>query len=596
MLAQMSARSFGVAATAILLLAALLRFDALGSGLPNPRTRPDELPVVQEMARPARGDFALQMVIYPNAYVYASWLWVEAGLRVAPLVGVEPPGGFQKTLLLAPEDIFWLGRSLSAFAGTAAVLLVLLLARREWGREAGLAAGLLLATCFLHARDSHALKPDALLSFTVLLSLAASAALAERRSASRVAWAGVAFGLAMATKYTGILMAAPLYAAGVMASPARGWRRALPWPALVAGGVGAAVFALTSPQLVFHGPLFELIRSMAGIVLPGLFPNTPDASLVGAGLHPDALSVPPGVDLGAYADRSWYHGLVFHTTFTLWYGVGALATLLAPFAVAWGIARRRALPVLASVACIVHFVVMGLTPAVTARYLTPMLPMLLLLEAGLLAAAARRLVPGRPALALAVATLVVAAQPLAAIVGHNRIASRTDTRVLATRWMEAHLPPGSRIAVAGSVLMPYGQPVPPPGMRVVTNRLEPDALEAARVDVVVVHDHPLYFSTVDPAALAALSGRLRVLADFDPREGVGDGPEPVFEGTDAYYIPFHGFDRVTRPGPHITLYAFQPKTGDAAPETGAGGAPAAGTAAAADPTATVATEEKRGSE
>ena len=42
----MSARAFGVSVVAIVLVAAALRFDALGAGLPNQRTRPDEQPVV----------------------------------------------------------------------------------------------------------------------------------------------------------------------------------------------------------------------------------------------------------------------------------------------------------------------------------------------------------------------------------------------------------------------------------------------------------------------------------------------------------------------------------------------------------------------
>ena len=128
----MSARAFGIAAVAIVVVAAALRFDALGVGLPNQRTRPDEQPVVLEMARPARGDFALQMLVYPNAYVYATWLWVEAGLAIGPVLGFDVPGGYQKTLIRAPEQIYRIGRAMSATAGALAVLLVIGMARREW--------------------------------------------------------------------------------------------------------------------------------------------------------------------------------------------------------------------------------------------------------------------------------------------------------------------------------------------------------------------------------------------------------------------------------------------------------------------------------
>jgi hypothetical protein len=542
---------------AIVLVAAALRFDALGVGLPNQRTRPDEQPVVIEMARAARGDLALQMLVYPNAYVYAAWLWVEAGLVIGPAFGLDVPGGYQKTLIRAPEQIYWIGRAMSATAGTFAVLLVVLMARREWGAEAALAAGLLVATCFLHARDSHALKPDALLSLTVLVALAGAVRLAERPALGSILAAGAGLGLAMATKYTGILMLVPLYVAGAMGGGRQGWRRLLPWPAIAAGVVAAVVFALTSPHLVFRGPLLDWSRTLLGVVLPDLFP-LPEDSLMRA-VDPGLLEpVPPGVDLASYANRRWYHGFVFHTTFSLWYGIGALATLLSPFAIAWGFARRKPLPVLAAVACTAQFAVMALTPAVTARYLTQMLPMLLLLEAGLLAWLARRLGSPWQRPALAILVILVAAQPLLSILGHNRIASEKDTRVLATEWLASNVEPHSGLAFAGSVLMPYGQPEPPKGTRIVARGLDGEKLAAAGVDYLITHEHSLYFSTLDDTALAKLAPRLTLLAEFDPAASP-DAPPAVFEETDAYYIPFHGFDRVSRPGPLVRIYAFAEK-------------------------------------
>ena len=536
---------------AIVLVAAALRFDALGAGLPNQRTRPDEQPVVLEMARPARGDFTLQMVVYPNAYVYATWLWVEAGLVIGPVFGLDVPGGYQKTLIRAPEQIYRIGRAMSATAGALAVLLVIGMARREWGAEAALAAGLLVATCFLHARDSHALKPDALLSLTVLFALAGAVRLAERPSPGNILVAGTALGLAMATKYTGILMGVPLYVAGWMGGGRAGWRRLLPGPAIVAGVVAAAVFALTSPHLVFGGPLLGWSRTLLGLVLPDLFPLAAESPI-----NPVLLgSVPPGVDLAEYATRRWYHGIVFHTTFSLWYGIGGLASLLSPFAVAWGLAQRKPLPVLAAVACAVQFTVMGLTPAVAARYLIPMLPMLLLLEAGLLAWLARRLPLAWRRWTLGMLVTLVAAQPLLATLGHNRIASEKDTRVLATEWLASHVGPHANLAFAGSVLMPYGQPEPPKGAKVVARDLDEAKLTAAGTDYLITHEHSLYFSTLDEAALAKLAPRLTLLTEFDPAASP-DSPTAVFEQTDAYYIPVHGFDRVSRPGPLVRIYAF----------------------------------------
>lgn len=46
-----------------------------------------------------------------------------------------------------------------------------------------------------------------------------------------------------------------------------------------------------------------------------------------------------------------------------------------------------------------------------------------------------------------------------------------------------------------------------------------------------------------------------LLAEFDPAASA-DAPLAVFEENDAYYIPVHGFDRVSRPGPLVRIYAF----------------------------------------
>lgn len=545
-----------LAAVCVVLLAAMLRFWAIDSGLPNQRTRPDELPVVLEMARPARGDFSLEITVYPSAYIYASWLWVEAGLRVAPLFGVEPPGGVQKTLLREPELLFLLGRTASAFAGTLAVLLVLWVARREVGWGAALAGGMFAACCLLHVRDSHALKPDAFLSVATLLALAAMVPLARAASVKRGVLAGAAVGLAMACKFPGVLMLVPLYTAAVMGSQASGWQRLLPKEAVVGGLAALALFSATSPYLVFGGELFSKAQFIVQMIFPAIFgdPSTTRAAAPGI----ENFRPPDALGLASYGARAWWTTFAYHFQFSLWYGMGSLGTLLAPIAIAWGFASKRPLLVLASLTCVVHYAVVGLSPALTSRYITSFMPVLALLLGAVLARIAVGLSKRHRALVLAALTCAFVAQPLMASIGHDRVAAETDTRVLAQQWLGAHAAKGDRVTFMGDVLMPYGRPMPPRGVRGVLVEATPEALVEADVAWVVTHDHVLYYSSVITAEFDVIAPYLSLRAEFDPSatDSTNEKGRAVFEENDAYYVPVAGFSGVLRPGPHIRIYAF----------------------------------------
>src|SRR5439155_594794 len=214
----------------------------------------------------------------------------------------------------------------------------------------------------------------------------------------------------------------------------------------------------------------------------------------------------------------WWGGFAYHAGFSLRYGAGLVPTLLAPVAVAWGAASRRRLLVLAAVFAVAYSAVVGISPVNQARYMTPLLPVLALLEGGLLGTVLAR----RPLVLLA-AALVLVAEPLASAVAHDRIASRTDTRVLATRWMGEHLPRGAQVEIVGTRLWVYGVPQMPPGIEARHAVPEPGALAAAGIGYVLTHDHPLPFSHVDPEVMEGLADHVRLLKDFNPFVGDGAG-------------------------------------------------------------------------
>lgn len=534
--------AFRTTALAIVLAAGVLRFWALDAGLPHLRTRPDEELVLNHTLGPAQGNPDLRWAVYPNAYVYLCWAWGEVGLRLGQLLGQLPPGSYLDILRAAPDRLLLVERTLSALAGTVTVAALMAVARPAIGRGGALSAGVLLATSFLHARDSHALKPEALFALGTVGALAASVPLARAATVGRGALAGLAVGAAMAMKYPAVLLLGPVYVAAVMGTSSRGVRRLLPGPAVVAGLVAAAVFVGTSPYMVLDPSARAFLDYLFRRLFPQLFPLSPgqEAALATA---PESM-------------RHWTDGFVYHSTFSLRYGAGVLATLLLPVAVVWGFAAGPLVLRLAAVLTVVYFVVTSASPVNLARYMTPLLPVAALLEGGLLAGLARRGERLAGIAFLTLGTLALAAEPLWRTVAFDRLAARADTRNLATDWLAANVAPGSVVAVAGARIWLYGVPRLPPGIKIGPNATDADTIARSGAEYLLTHDHPLFASRIDAEAIARLAPRLELLADFDPFTP-GGRDVAVFETEDAYYIPFDRFDAVVRPGPHIRIYRFR---------------------------------------
>src|SRR5207248_3775265 len=81
------------------------------------------------------------------------------------------------------------------------------------------------------------------------------------------------------------------------------------------------------------------------------------------------------------------------------------------------------------------------------RFAIPLLPACCLLAAFGACELADRLRPARRQAGLAALLAAALAQPLTNDLLHNRILMETDTRILASEWVQANLPRGSRLKV-----------------------------------------------------------------------------------------------------------------------------------------------------
>ena len=526
-------------------LAAVLRFWALDTGLPHLLTRPDEEVVLVQSRVPASGSLDLshdvyQYSVYSSAYVLASWAWAEGAHRALQGMGASPPGDYLTTLDREPWRILLALRSLSAFAGVAAVAALMAFARREMGNAASLVAGLLLATSLLHVRESHFAKPDALLALGVVIALGLMAPLARGSSWLRALAVGVAIGLTMTFKYPAILLLPAAWGACVSGSDARGWRRLVPSHGFVVLAGAAVAFVASNPDALLNEQTRAHVLTIVGVVFPSLFPGqsaeAPEAVRQAASHR--------GLGGGVIAGLTFYYG------FALRWGSGLLALVVVPAGLVWGLVSRNALASCAAVYALVSVLVLSLSPALLTRYLTPVLPALCLVVGGLVVWATQWLPRGR-GWVVGVLACVLAAEPLGYAVAFDRLIDRTDTRVLAARWFEDRGVSG-KVATVGTVFWGWGEPQISLPAKVVRVEPTPEALAAAGVDWIVAHDHEVFSSSVDPRVLGALVPEFE-LAHRIPAFS-GDREDAVYDAQDAFYVPVTGFGVVERPGPDIRIY------------------------------------------
>jgi hypothetical protein len=260
------------------------------------------------------------------------------------------------------------------------------LGRRAYGETAGAVAAAVTAVCTIHVAYSREAVTD------VPLALGVGAALALMVS-GRIELAGIAAGLATGFKYPGVFLVVPLAVAAWGS-----WRRLA-----TAGALMAAAFLASSPFVLVH-------RSQAW--------------------H-EAFRVQ------RLARKGWLgfehdHSAPIAFVDRLWHGLGP-ALIVCVIGLAIALVRRRRTDLVLVSFVLVYFADLVTLRAHFDRYTLPLVPPL--------AALAGRL------RALAPVTLLLLVVPLTWTVRQDKRLTRTDTRVVAARWIASHVPEGTRAAV-----------------------------------------------------------------------------------------------------------------------------------------------------
>ena len=510
----------------VVLGGAALRFWSLDYGFPHALAHPDESRVAHTALQFVAASLNPGFFNYPTLFMY-----VVGAMDAAWCAGVVWSGRFPSISACATswpetwEPFFMTGRLVSAVAGTASIVLVFHLARRASGRTAGLVAAVLLAVTFLHVRDSHFGVTDvsmtALLLAAVLLLLRAHAGPRPRAFAI----AGLVAGLAMSTKYNAALLVVP---AVISQAIALGDTRRLDWRLPAFGAAMVAGFLMGTPYA-----LVDPLRFWA------------DAS--SEARH---LEVGHVIDLGI--------GWRYHFAVTLWYGLTwpLLAAAVAGAVVLWVQAPARAALLLSFP--LAYYAVAGRGHTVFVRYMVPVVPFACVAASCLVSYLGRLAGPraGRlpPAIVAAVLAAGLASVPLWQSIQLDRLLGRTDTRVLASAWIQANVPAGSTIYLSGSH---YGRPElatqgTDNGYRMF--KFDPAKgvfAEGTLPEWIVIQESALRLYSGIPDTLRDVLRGYQLRQAF---RGVDLDTWHVFDQQDAFYVPLAGFAGVSRPGPNLFVY------------------------------------------
>ncbi|MGC4087996.1 MAG: glycosyltransferase family 39 protein [Polyangiaceae bacterium] len=451
------------------------------------------------------------MLFYSNALVELIYYGFARALgKVSSFADIKPPfepvWGVGYTESVAP---FLLGRLLSVAASVVTVALCYSIARRLTGRRRdGAFAALLVAVSPVNVLNSRYISPDALTTVFVTAVVFYAVAIFREGKLRDYCLAGVAIGLAAAFKYNGVVAAVAVVAAH-FARP--GLRRELVglWRPSLTGLVSALTFAVCNPYMFFDYATFRRDLVFAS--------NIYAHGQMGAARN----------SLGFYCD--WL------------LNVEGPASLLAGLFVIMAVVRRSRAWLFMSVFPLVYLGFISRHSINNDRTLLPMTPVVCVMGAlaffalfDLAVGLARG--PHLRRLALAVALGLAAwlvGKPLLRTIDWSLPIGRPDAVDEAREWIDANLPPGTRIA-----LEPY-TPCADPARFVVsgfsTLSAKPPAFYAHRFDYLVISPFT-YQSYIDEGRTRNVLGYKALFAAFEQIKGFppGEGGIRVFKTNQSH--------------------------------------------------------------
>jgi 4-amino-4-deoxy-L-arabinose transferase-like glycosyltransferase len=519
---------------AILALGTYLRLHGISFGLPD-KFRPDEEYNVSRAVGFQTGNLNPAFFVYPTLYMYVlGVVYFLCGLvgQAVGLIDQGDVGAFFAQHLYGPAHL--IARLVTALLGVLGVYAVYLLGRRLAGESVGLLASFITACSFVLVRESHYATNDIPMAVSLTVALFFVLGIFQTAQTKEYFWAGLWAGLASSTKYTAIVLGAPIAVAHFLRAAAYREsvlsRERVAKLSLCAAAMTGA-FLLGSPYV-----LLDLKRFLADweYQLPFLQHG-----------------------VGVEMDYGWR----WLFQFALRYGMGEWLTFAVVAASLWAAIRclrsrgRESEGLILASLLLVSGLIFIRSKWLFLRYVAVMVPAAAVLVADGIDRIARH-APKRVAPVIVVALVaLLTLEPLTRSIKHNQLLVKTDTRTLAEEWIREHIPNPSKIAA--DVRFFYAKPQLRRGYEYVAF----DSLsnpENQSVRWALVDEHPIrYFSPQPmPQAVETLEARGELAVEFSPFSGTGS-EVPVFDVQDAFYVPVAGFSAVERPGSIVRIYKLK---------------------------------------
>ncbi|MBI2566270.1 MAG: glycosyltransferase family 39 protein [Candidatus Schekmanbacteria bacterium] len=400
----------------VIAVAAGLRFFGLGHGI---SFHPDERHIVMVTQGLHWGDMSPRFFAYGSFPMYLLWALAQVLGRAHGYLG-----GY--------DGMFWIGRVVSALAGTLTVAMTYRLAREcGYRSKVALVAAAILAANVFHIQLSHFYAVDVLLTALTTAALLAILRTISADGTWRMLVAAFFVGTATATKVSALALLAPL---GVAWLGARARSRAW-WSPTAIGRLGlglvaiAAVFLVFEPYAALDYATFRANMREQGNMAWGR--SEPVYVIQYAGTAPYLYPLQQILEYTV----GWPAGLAMLLG-TLWVGGRALR----------GQARAEHLVLLAWV--IPTFVLVGAFQVKFPRYLLPLYPCLAVFAADALERVGRglaRLWPSRKQALRGLPNWLILVPAGAYALAFMNLYTQEHVWFQASRWMYGRLPWGAAI-------------------------------------------------------------------------------------------------------------------------------------------------------